>query len=148
MLVLLALALVSSLGVALSRDNFYAALYLALTTSLVGILYAYLGLTYGFVLIFIIYVGATVTVTVILAAVYRRFPFRGGLSWVWVIPMALFVVTMVLAYYVRPVNVLVNRTVDLGSFAESYALLFLSLFSLLVLLTVGSLVYYSRVRGG
>jgi NADH-quinone oxidoreductase subunit J len=147
MITLLLLALASSLGVALSRDNFYAALYLALTTSLVGALYGLLGLAYGFILIFLIYVGATITITVILAAIYRRVPIGGGVGRLWVIPMVLFVATVALAYYANPVEVGGGYGTPPGSFAQ-YRLLILSLFSLLILLAIGTITYYSRVRGG
>ena len=66
------LVLVSSMAVLLSKDNLYSALYLALASGFSASVLLMLNGILPFVLIVMIYIGATITVTIILAATYRR----------------------------------------------------------------------------
>jgi NADH-quinone oxidoreductase subunit J len=66
------LVLASSMAVLLSKDNLYSALYLALASGFSASVLLMLNGVLPFVLIVMIYIGATITVTIILAATYRR----------------------------------------------------------------------------
>ncbi|RCV63843.1 NADH-quinone oxidoreductase subunit J [Methanophagales archaeon] len=77
LLVLIALAgiaVLSSLGVLLSKDNFYSSLYMSATLIFVASIYAIFNLQPVFVLIVFIFVGAIGIVTVAVAATYRSDP--------------------------------------------------------------------------
>ncbi|WP_243669756.1 hypothetical protein [Vulcanisaeta sp. JCM 16161] len=60
-------------------------------------MYGLFGITYGFILIYLIFVGATITITIVLAATYRRVEFRGGVSRSWILPMLLFIIAVIIA---------------------------------------------------
>ena len=84
--VLGSLTVLSSLGVLLSRDNFYAALYMSLTMIFIASMFATLNVQSGFVLIAFIFIGAVGIVTVALAAVFRRVPRGIPVEKLWIIP--------------------------------------------------------------
>jgi len=79
------LTVLASLGVLLTKDNFYAALYMALTMIFVASCYGLFGLHPAFVLIAFVFVGAIGIVTVALAATYRKPPER-QISPLWIAP--------------------------------------------------------------
>ncbi len=78
----------SSLGVLLSKDNFYSALFMTLTLVMAASVYTLFDIQSVFVLIVFVFVGAIGIVTVALAATYRAMPER-QFSWVWCIPVAI-----------------------------------------------------------
>ncbi|GAB6945717.1 hypothetical protein [Vulcanisaeta sp. JCM 14467] len=143
-------AVLSAIGITITKDNLYAAIYLAVTTGLVGAVYGLFGITYGFVLIYLIFVGATITMTIVLAATYRRIEFRGGVGKSWIIPMLLFIVSIIVAsaftnYEVAPVT-----SQSLISFVStSDGLLLIALLaSLLMAIMIGLIMYYLEVSRG
>ncbi len=81
-------AVLFSLGVLLSKDNFYASLFMSITLVFVASVYALFDLQPVFVLIVFIFVGAIGIVTVALAATYRAAPER-QFSWVWTLPVVI-----------------------------------------------------------
>ncbi len=81
-------AVLFALGVLVSSDNFYSALFMSVTLVLVATIYAFFSLQPVFVLILFIFVGAIGIVTVALAATYRTAP-EQQVSWFWAIPVAL-----------------------------------------------------------
>jgi NADH-quinone oxidoreductase subunit J len=89
------LALASSMAVLLSKDNLYSALYLALASGFSASILLVLNGVLPFVLIVMIYIGATITVTIILAATYRRPVTYAVLESKW-ISIAVVVVTLAL----------------------------------------------------
>jgi NADH:ubiquinone oxidoreductase subunit 6 (subunit J) len=80
------IAVVFALGVLLSKDNFYSALFMAATLVFVATVYAFFNLQPVFVLILFIFVGAIGIVTVALAATYRSDPER-QVSELWAVPV-------------------------------------------------------------
>lgn len=82
------IAVLFSLGVLVSKDNFYSSLYMSGTLIFVAAIYALFNLQPVFVLIVFIFVGAIGIVTVALAATYRFEPMR-QVSGFWIAPVAL-----------------------------------------------------------
>ncbi|WP_069807340.1 hypothetical protein [Vulcanisaeta thermophila] len=143
-------AVISSIGVAITKDNLYAAIYLAMATAFIGGIYAVLGVQFGFVLIYLIFVGATITMTIVLAATYRRIEIKGaGVSKVWIIPIILFIVAIILASAGTNYKLTTVPSSVLSSFISSpdYLLLVGLLVSLLVIMMIGLIMYYLRVTG-
>ena len=163
MLLLLALAgaaALSTLGVLLSRDNFYSAVFMSLTLVLVATIYAFFSLLPVFVLIVFVFVGAIGIVTVALAATYRttaapEFQF----SLLWAVPVV--ATAAILGYsiysYATAVPAVVPAVpavtaVSIHSISFSvedfvtseYTLLFLFLTSLVVLLLLSVLNIYKE----
>lgn len=98
MLLLVALAGVtalSTLGVLLTKDNFYAAMYMTLTLVMVATIYAFFSIEPVFVLIVFVFIGAIGIVTVAIAATYRHGPER-QFSVFWAIPI---IVTAAVLFY-------------------------------------------------
>jgi NADH-quinone oxidoreductase subunit J len=149
---LIALGIVSvltALGITITRDNLYAAIYLAITTGLVGAIYGLFGITYGFILIYLVFVGATITITIVLAATYRRVEFRGGAGKSWVLPMILFIIAIIIASIETTYNITPITSQSLMSFvsAPSDLLLIALLSSLLMVIMIGLIMYYLEVSG-
>ena len=92
------IAIVFALGVLVSKDNFYSALFMSVTLVFVATVYAFFGLQPVFVLIVFIFVGAIGIVTVALAATYRSEPER-QVSGIWAAPVALTALIMAYALY-------------------------------------------------
>ncbi len=87
--------ILSALGVLLSKDNFYSALYMTITLVMVATVYALFNLQPVFVLIVFVFIGAIGIVTVALAATYRAMPER-QFSWVWCIPAIITITAVVI----------------------------------------------------
>lgn len=96
------IAVVFALGVLLSKDNFYSALFMAATLVFVATVYAFFNLQPVFVLILFVFVGAIGIVTVALAATYRSDPER-QVSGLWAVPVAITAFFIILAIYIYPV---------------------------------------------
>ncbi len=156
MLLLIALAgitALSTLGVLLSKDNFYAAMYMTCTLVLVATIYAFFSIEPVFILIVFVFVGAIGMVTVAIAATYRHAPER-QLSVLWAIPVI--ITAAVLCYsiytYVLDVSVYSVLMAPLTHYSlkftienfitPEYLLLFLFLTSLVVLLMLSALNIY------
>jgi len=96
------IAVVFALGVLLSKDNFYSALYMAATLVFVATVYAFFSLQPVFILIVFVFVGAIGIVTVALAATYRSDPKR-QVSGLWAVPVVITAFFVSLAIYSYPV---------------------------------------------
>lgn len=141
------IAVVFALGVLLSKDNFYSALYMAATLVFVATVYAFFNLQPVFVLILFVFVGTIGIVTVALAATYRSDPER-QVSRLWAVPVAItaFFVSLAIATYsysalnLQPVS---SRAIEfeLMNFIlkTEYLVLILSLMSLVILLLLSVL---------
>ncbi|OYT67529.1 hypothetical protein B6V00_00410 [ANME-1 cluster archaeon ex4572_4] len=156
MLLLLALAgaaALSTLGVLLSRDNFYSAVFMSLTLVLVATIYAFFSLLPVFVLIVFVFVGAIGIVTVALAATYRttaapEFQF----SLLWAVPVVATAAILGYSIYSYATAVPAVTAVSIHSIPFSvenfvtseYTLLFLFLTSLVVLLLLSVLNIYKE----
>ncbi|RZN37115.1 MAG: hypothetical protein EFT35_06915 [Methanophagales archaeon ANME-1-THS] len=96
------IAVLFSLGVLVSKDNFYSSLYMSGTLIFVAAVYALFNLQPVFVLIVFIFVGAIGIVTVALAATYRSEPVR-QVSVFWAAPVALAAFIIGFSIYSYPI---------------------------------------------
>ncbi|WP_054857389.1 hypothetical protein [Vulcanisaeta sp. JCM 16159] len=142
-------AVLSAIGIIITKDNLYAAIYLAITTGLVGAVYGLFGIAYGFVLIYLIFVGATITITIVLAATYRKIEIKGGVGKSWIVPMILFIIAIVVASVSTKYNVTPVTGQSLTGFttASDGLLLIALLASLLMAIMIGLIMYYLEVSG-
>ena len=144
LIALAGIAVLSSLGVLLNKDNFYSSLFMAATLIFVASIYAIFNLQPVFVLIVFIFVGAIGIVTVAVAATYRSDP-EMQVSKFWVVPVVItaFVVGFAIYSYskLHPGVSLGLIKFELTNFiAQSqYLILILSLVSLVVLLLLSVL---------
>ncbi|MDF2955341.1 MAG: NADH:ubiquinone oxidoreductase subunit 6 [Candidatus Alkanophagales archaeon MCA70_species_2] len=142
LLVLAGFAVLFALGVLLTKDNFYAVVFMSATMVLIAGIYAIFQLQMVSILIIFIFVGAIGMVTVVLAATYRREPER-QFSPYWAV---FTVVTAFLAAYY-----LLMRSVPLGTargfelvLTSDLVLLITSMVTLIILVALSAL----RLTGG
>ncbi len=138
-LILLALGSVtvlSSLGVLLSRDNFYSALYMALTMIFIATTFAVFNIQSAFILISFIFIGAVGIVTVALAAVFRYVPKSIPIDRLWIIPTILTIAVLAYTLYKYATFNLSQASVDISAFQSQYALAVVFLVCLMVLLMI------------
>lgn len=142
MLLLLALAgvaVLSSLAVLLTRDNFYASLYMSATLVMVAAVYALFDLQPVFVLIVFIFVGAIGIVTVALAATYRFAPER-QISGLWALPVI--ITAFILGFSVYTAQLISPEKIQFALekfITPEYLLLILFLTALIILLMLSVL---------
>lgn len=137
-----ALAILTSLGVLFSRDNFYSALYMAITMLLIAAIYAFYNLQPIVVLIVLIFVGAVSIVTVALAATYRVAPAR-KINVLWTVPaIAVFAIASFVYFSLEEVKVLT----DFSSVPKEYFDVFVILFSLMVIVALAAIKIARRVE--
>ncbi|MCK4476400.1 MAG: hypothetical protein KAU16_06705 [Methanophagales archaeon] len=142
MLLLLALACVavlSSVAVLLTRDNFYASMYMSAALVMVATVYALFNLQPVFVLIVFIFMGAIGIVTVALAATYRFAPER-QISWLWALPVI--ITAFILGYSVYATQLVSAGEIQFALeefITPEYLLLILFLTSLIILLMLSVL---------
>ncbi len=145
--VVLCFAVLAAFGVLLTKDNFYAAIYMALMMTFIASCYAVFGIDAAFVLIAFVFVGAIGIVTVALAATYRRPPER-QLSYIWVPPAALTAVVLGYSALMWGAHLHFSSQVsfDIQNFLMiDRILLILFLISLVVLLVSAILRMYRRL---
>lgn len=126
------LAVVSSLAVLLTKDNLYSALYLALASGFSATALLLMNGVLPFVLIVMIYVGATITVTIVLAATYRRPVQYTGVEGKWIGVSLVIVVLALIALksiYVTPL-----QPISLSSAQLAHDVLSSGMIMLLILL--------------
>jgi len=137
----------SALGVLLSKDNFYSALFMTLTLVMVATVYALFDLQPLFVLIVFVFVGVIGIVTVALAATYRAMPER-QFAWIWCIPVLITAVILGFSIFTHtlhgtgissPIGFTLQGFLKPGS---EYQLLFLFLTSLVILLFLSVIKIY------
>ncbi len=150
LIALAGIAVLSSLGVLLSKDNFYSSLYMSATLIFVASIYAIFSLQPVFVLIVFIFVGAIGIVTVAVAATYRSDP-ESQFSKPWAVLVVITAAVVGFAIYsYKMLNPEMSFSVikfELINFmAQSeYLILVLSLVALVVLLLLSVL---KMVAGG
>lgn len=142
------IAILSALGVLVTKDNFYASLFMSTALIMVAATYALFNLSPVFILIVFIFVGAIGIVTVALAATYRTMPER-QYSKVWSIPVIITAFFLSFSvYYATHQTLIEGRTfagltslqLDLQKFiTPEYILLILFLSSLIILLMLAVL---------
>ncbi len=123
------IAVLSAIGALFSRDNFYSAIYLAITMLAVGAIYAEHGIYSVFALISFIFIGAIVIITIALAATYRFLePRKINVSWIIAVEIIAVIVAAVAAVNAKTI----------ASFSDSFNRVipdYLSLITFLVVLT-------------
>jgi NADH:ubiquinone oxidoreductase subunit 6 (subunit J) len=150
LIALAGIAVLSSLGVLVSKDNFYSSLFMSATLIFVASIYAIFNLQPVFVLIVFIFVGAIGIVTVAVAATYRADPER-QFSKLWAVPVIItaFVIGFAIYSYTmfNPKVFSSEIKFELIKFIplSEYLLLILSLVALVVLLVLSVL---KMVAGG
>lgn len=150
LIALAGVAVLSSLGVLLSKDNFYSSLYMSATLIFVASIYAIFNLQPVFVLIVFIFVGAIGIVTVAVAATYRSEP-ESQFSKPWAVLVVITAAVVGFAIYSYnmlnpnvPFSLIKFELINFMSQPE-YLLLVLSLVALVVLLLLAVL---KMVAGG
>jgi NADH:ubiquinone oxidoreductase subunit 6 (subunit J) len=135
-------AVIFAIGVLVSKDNFYSALFMSVTLVLVATVYAFFDLQPVFVLIVFIFVGAIGIVTVALAATYRSAPER-QLSGLWAVPVAIAAVILAGSIFMASPQPATSGAIefDLVQFIPQteYLLIVVFLVSLVVLLLLSIL---------
>lgn len=135
-------AVIFALGVLVSKDNFYSALFMSITLVLVATVYAFFDLQPVFVLIVFIFVGAIGIVTVALAATYRSAP-EQQLSGLWAVPVAIAAVVLAGSIFMASPQPTMSGAIefDLVQFIPQteYLLIVVFLVSLVVLLLLSIL---------
>jgi NADH:ubiquinone oxidoreductase subunit 6 (subunit J) len=139
------IAVLFSLGVLVSKDNFYSALYMSVTQVFVATVYAFFNLQPVFVLLVFIFVGAIGIVTVALAATYRSEPER-QVSGFWVLPV--FLTVLIIGAAIMSNLLFAPQPISSGTIAfelmnfiplAEYMLIIVALISLVVLLLLSVL---------
>ena len=144
LLTLGAVMVLSSLGVAFSRDNLYSAIYMAVTLVLIAGIYASFGLQPVFALITFIFVGAIGMVTVVVAATYRP-EVRKPLRLLWIPPVAIAGIILVITFLRNAAGSLSHPDVNfVKSFPENYTLMIVFFVSLMVLLMLSAVRFFWR----
>ncbi len=150
LIALAGIAVLSSLGVLLSKDNFYSSLYMSATLIFVASIYAIFNLQPVFVLIVFIFVGAIGIVTVAVAATYRSDP-ESQFSKPWAVLVVITAAVVGFAIYsYKMLNPNLSSSLikfELINFMAQpeYLILVLSLVALVVLLLLSVL---KMVAGG
>ncbi len=144
LIALAGMTVLPSLGVLLSKDNFYSSLYMSATLIFVASIYAIFNLQPVFVLIVFIFVGAIGIVTVAVAATYRSEP-ESQFSKPWAVLVAITAAIVGFAIYSYKMlnpnlsfTVIKFELIDFMSQSE-YLILVLSLVALVVLLLLSVL---------
>uniref|UniRef100_A0A7C3YP74 NADH-quinone oxidoreductase subunit J n=1 Tax=Geoglobus ahangari TaxID=113653 RepID=A0A7C3YP74_9EURY len=97
-IVLSLVAVISAIGALFSRDNFYSAIYLAITLLAIGGIYAEHGVYSVFALIAFIFIGAIVIITIAIAATYRFLnPRKINILWLGAIEILAIIVAVTAA---------------------------------------------------
>ncbi len=131
-------AVASSVGVLLTRDNFYAALYMSVTMLFVAAMYAAFDLQPVVVIIALIFVGAVGIVTVAVAATYRGKIAR-EVSLLWVAPVFVVFAILAYAYYsLAANNIEISGQETFSTIPTDYFSVVILLFSLTVLMMLSA----------
>jgi len=128
--------IISSLGVLLSRDNFYSALYMALTMIFIATTFAVFNIQSAFILITFIFVGAVSVVTVAISAVFRFVPKKIPVNKLWIAPTILTMTVLSFTIYKYASFGISAEDVNIAEFQTRYVIAVLFLVSLMVLLMV------------
>ncbi len=136
LLTLGSVTVLSSLGVLLSKDNFYSALYMALTMIFIATTFAVFDVQPAFILIAFIFIGAIGIVTVALAAVFREVPRSIPVDKLWIAPTIVTVGALAYAIYRYATFNMSATPPDMSTFQSEYALAVAFLICLMVLLMI------------
>ncbi len=138
-------AVASSIGVLLTRDNFYAALYMSVAMLFVAAIYAAFNIQPVVVIIALIFVGAVGIVTVAIAATYRAGVSR-KVNVFWVVPVIVVFAILALAYASLAVeSIEVMNPEVFSAVATNYFFVVAFLFALVVLMMLSAIKLARRV---
>lgn len=139
-------AVASSIGVLLTKDNFYAAMYMSVTMLLVAAIYAAFNIQPVVVIITLIFIGAVGIVTVAIAATYRAGVSR-KVSIFWIIPVIIVFAILALAFTSLAVDSIEVVNPDVfPAVATEYFFVILFLFALVVLMMLSAIKLARRVE--
>ncbi len=139
--------ILSAIGVLLTRDNLYAALYMSVTMLLIAAIYAAYNIQQVVVFIAFVFVGAVGMITIAIAATYRYIPAK-KISVGWIIPVIIvFAITSYFYYGFATFN-LKTQELSLGfeKLSTEYMVLLVFLFSLIVIMMLSAIKLARRVE--
>ena len=140
------LAVLSSLGVLLTRDNFYAALYMSVAMIFVAAVYAIFDLQPVVVMIALIFVGAVGITTVAIAATYRAIPSR-KIDLLWIGPAVVVLAVLSYAYYYfATADIVVSARNAFMNVPSDYLIVVVFLFAVMILMMLSALKLARRVE--
>lgn len=149
-----ALAILSSIAALVTKDNLYSALYLAVTSGLTALVFLLVNGILPFVLIVMIYIGATITVTIVLAATYRRPIVYAGVRGAWMGTAAAVIIIALLAIALRSIYTMTLQPPSLSAsqlahvvLSDGAVMLFMLLVSFLSLV-MAVVIRYLKVTQG
>ncbi len=137
-------AVLASIGVLLTRDNLYAALYMSVAMIFVAAMYAVYNLQPVVVMIVLIFVGAVGIITIAIAATYRTMPSR-SVSVAWLLPAAI-VFAVVACAYSKTTDRLLIASTDFSYVPTEYLFVILLLFAVMVLMMLSAVRLARRVE--
>ncbi len=137
-------AVLASIGVLLTRDNLYAALYMSVAMVFVAAMYAVYNLQPVVVMIVLIFVGAVGIITIAIAATYRAIPSR-SVSIAWLLPAAI-VFALVAYAYSKTTDGLLIASTDFSYVPTEYLFVILLLFAVMVLMMLSAVRLARRVE--
>jgi NADH-quinone oxidoreductase subunit J len=140
-------AIASSIGVLLTKDNLYAALYMSVSMLMVAAIYAVYNLQPVIVMIAFVFVGAVGMITIAIAATYRFVPVR-RVDLLWIAPILVVFAVVAYAYYSFSTSSIVISDVN-SAFAtvpSDYLLVVIFLFSVMVLMMLSAIKLVRRVE--
>ncbi len=140
------LAVLSSIGVLMTRDNLYAALYMTVTMLFVAAIYAAFNLQPVVVMIVLIFVGAVGIVTVAIAATYRAMPSR-KIDLLWLAPAIIVFGVLCYAYYrFATTNLEISANNAFAAVPTDYLFVVLFLFVVMILMMLSAIKLARRVE--
>ncbi len=140
-------AILSAIGVLLTRENLYAALYMSITMLLIAAMYAAYNVQQVVVLIAFVFVGAVGMITIAIAATYRYVPSR-RINLIWIAPViVVFAVTSYLYYNFATLSMKAeNLDVAFQRLPSEYLVLLIFLFSVMILMMLSAVKLARRVE--
>ena len=142
-----AFAVLSAIGVLLTRDNLYAAIYMSVTMLLIAAIYAVYNVQQVVVLIAFVFVGAVGMITIAIAATYRSVPTK-KVSIAWIAPVIIvFAITSYFYYNFATSNLKVQGlSLAFEKLSTDYMVLLVFLFSLMILMMLSAIKLARRVE--
>lgn len=136
-------AVLSAIGVLLTRENLYAALYMSITMLFIASIYAMYNIQQAVILIAFVFVGAIGIITIAIAATYRQIPSR-RINLAWMIPIFIVFVATSYEYYRSTSNL--EFEFALENFTSNYMVLMVFLFSLIIIMMISAIRLARRVE--
>ncbi len=140
------LAVLASIGVLLTRDNFYAALYMSVAMIFIAAIYAVFNLQPVVVMITLVFVGAVGIVTIAIAATYRAVPTR-KVDLIWIAPVIVVFAIVSYAYFsFATANLEISAENAFADVPTDYLFVVLFLFAVMILMMLSAIKLARRVE--